>query len=127
MKIYLAGAITGAPERILRQHELVAEALEVLGHEVFLPHRDETSEEEVYSRDMRKIASSDAIVVNVGWPSTGTGIEISSGGKPVVAFAWPEEEVSSFVLQYLQKSCTPLIWNDRPEEIASSVAWLMQS
>lgn len=127
MKIYLAGAITGAPERILRQHEMVAEALEVLGHEVFLPHRDETSEEGLYSRDMREIASSDAIVANVGWPSTGTGIEISSGGKPVVAFAWPEEEISCFVLQYLQKSCAPLIRTDKPAEIASSAAWLMQS
>ncbi len=82
MKIYLAHS-----SRYDYQHKLYEPLKQTIGrqHEVFYPH----DEHEEGARSKGMIASSDVVLAEVSYPSTGQGIELGwadAAGVPIVCF-----------------------------------------
>jgi nucleoside 2-deoxyribosyltransferase len=85
MKIYFACSITGGREDEM-VYQAIVEALEADGHQVPTAHLAHpevmnleavVDPEEVYTRDINWINTSDALIAEVSTPSHGVGYEIS--------------------------------------------------
>lgn len=106
MKIYMAGAITGAPDWVLEQHEELAKELQIVWPEarIFVPHQHEDPHGDIYARDLNEISNSDLLVANLNAPSTGTGMELAfawDNGIPIMAYRSPDIQLSPFVRGWL--------------------------
>lgn len=101
MKIYFACSITGGREDEL-VYQAIVEALLAGGHQVptaHLAHTDVMSQEavvdpeEVYTRDINWINTSDALIAEVSTPSHGVGYEISHAlGREIPVFCCYRED-----------------------------------
>lgn len=108
MKIYFACSITGGREFESVYQELVA-AMVQDGHQIPTAHLVESGvgaveagidPQEVYTRDVDWIRTSDVLIAEVSVPSHGVGYEIGYAlgiGKPVLAVYQAERRVSKMI------------------------------
>ncbi len=108
-KIFLSGSIRGG-RQLLETYRFMFDTLEKAGAEVLSWHvvdpelenvEMRMTEEEIYSRDMRLLVKSDALIAEVTVPSTGVGYEICRAlvqGIPVLCLYSPNAAVSAMVL-----------------------------
>lgn len=92
MKLYLAGPLFTAAERMFNVH--LADELKKYGYEVFVPQEHEPREKTpraIFNQDLLGLLRSDVIVANLDGPDpdSGTAFEMGYGyalGKRIVSF-----------------------------------------
>jgi hypothetical protein len=99
-KIYVAGALTHANDKIKETYLKIAEIFKIICDDIYVPHAKGTDSvnhpdvmpEEVWRLDERAVATSDLIIAYVGEPSLGTGgeLEIARFNKIDIILWWFE-------------------------------------
>jgi len=101
LNIYIAGALTGAPQELYDLYEELANEAYAKGHSAYVPHihagpssHPDLLPHQIYEICASKVRSSNMILAYVGRPSFGVGMELeiaASEGIPVIAYLFKDD------------------------------------
>lgn len=110
MRVYISGALKSARslEAARRLYEHAARAVEMAGHDPYLPHSKTDPERdpgidsvEVFEQDVSELRRSDAMIAFLDEPSLGVGAELAISAQmniPVLVLHRSDADVSRFAL-----------------------------